>query len=58
MTVPHDRTYIIDEVVSSSVVKDTEYGQLFPRPPEIKYHPVYKYESKIGKSRACLTFDR
>ena len=53
-----DKSYEITEVVSSSVVKEEEYKQLFPGPPKIDYHPVYKYEVRIGKNKATLYFDR
>ena len=54
----YDRLYDISKVTGSSVVQEEEYAKLFPAPPEVRYHPVYKYEVILSGKKACIYFDR
>ena len=53
-----EKSYTIDEVIGAGVVKEEEYKALFPSPPEVRFHTVYKYEVVLMGKKACIYFDR
>ena len=57
ITFTYDKTYAIDEIVESSVVREDEYHTLFPAPPDIPYHRIYKYAVRLGRNIRHIYFD-
>lgn len=50
------KRYVISQVLDSSYVVDEDYERLFPSGQP--FHPVFRFQVKVGRAEANLYFDR